>query len=226
MVIKTATRIKQAKKLKGNSEKDFFIFGDSNTQGFWDSKGGWATRLKQYFDEWMAISPKFPKHGFYYMVYPLGITDDTTKKILERFEFEAGKRMAWGTTEEIFIFQIGKNDTAFLNIGESEKNIEEIIKRAKRFSNRIFFLEVAPVNERFTRPVAWDKKCFYDNKKITRFNKMLNKVAIKNGAKVIHIFEAWRKIDYKKMLADGVHPNDKGHEYIFRKVKDFLLKIF
>lgn len=226
MTIKNITRTKEIKKLKGNPEKDFFVFGDSNTQGFWDSKGGWATRLKQYFDGWMTIAPRFPKHGFYYMVYPLGITDDTTKKILERFEFEAEKRIAWETTEETFIFQIGTNDTAFLDIKESEKNIEEIIKRAKRFSNKIFFLEVAPVDERFTKPVAWNKKCFYYNKKIARFNKMLNAAARKNGAKVILIFDSLRKINYKRMLADGTHFNDEGHEYIFRKVRDFLLKAF
>lgn len=33
------------------------------------------------------------------------------------------------------------------------------------------------------------------------------------------------KLITKKMLADGIHPNDEGHEYIFKKVRDFLLKM-
>ncbi len=217
---------KNTKKLKGNPEKDFFVFGDSTAQGFWDSKGGWAIRLKQYFDGYMAKALNFPQHGFYYMVYPLGITDGTTKTVLERFEFEAEKRMVWGTTEEIFIFQIGKNDTAFLDLAESERNIKEIIKRAKRFSNKIFFLEMFPVDEKLTKPVLWDPECFYSNNKISNFNKLLNKIAKAYGAKVIPFFKEWEKMDYKKMLADGVHPNDLGHEYIFKKVRDFLLKEF
>ncbi|MEE8131678.1 MAG: GDSL-type esterase/lipase family protein [Candidatus Paceibacterota bacterium] len=210
--------------VKNSSEKDIFVFGDSCTQGFWDSKGGWATRLKQYFDDYMVSAPNFPRHGFYYMVYPLGITDDTTKSILERFEFETEKRMVWPTTEEIFVFAIGKNDTAFLDIAESRRNIQEIIKRAKRFSDKISFLEVGAVDEKITQPVSWDEECYYDNSKIKIYNNALNEIAKKNGVKVIPLFEEWQKIDYKKLLADGVHPNNDGHKYIFEKVKDFLLK--
>jgi acyl-CoA thioesterase I len=210
--------------MRGKKEKNIFVFGDSCVQGFWDSQGGWATRLKQYFDASMVSAPNFPEQGFYYMVFPLGVTDDTTKSILERFEFETEKRMVWKTTEEIFVFSIGKNDTAFLNLAESKRNIFEIIKRAKRFSKKIVFLEVGPVDERLTKPVAWDKDCFYENKKIAAFNKILNKIAREKGVDVIKIFGDWKKINYQKLLADGIHPNDKGHKYIFEKVRDFLLK--
>jgi lysophospholipase L1-like esterase len=172
----------------------------------------------------MVSAPKFPRHGFYYMVYPLGITDDTTRSILERFEFEVEKRMVWGTTEEIIIFSIGGNDTAILDINESRRNIMEIIKRAKRFSDEIAFLEIEPVEEKFTQPVPWDSRFYYNNKKIAKFNNLLNELAEKNNVKIIKLFEEWKKIDYFKLLADGVHPNDAGHKYIFEKVKNFLIK--
>jgi len=32
------------------------------------------------------------------------------------------------------------------------------------------------------------------------------------------------KIDYKKFLEDGVHPNSEGHQLIYSMVKDFLVK--
>jgi hypothetical protein len=127
----------------------------------------------------MTSAPNFPYHGFYYMVYPLGITDDTTKSILKRFEFETEKRMVWPTTEKIFIFAIGKNDTVFLDIAESKRNIQEIIKRAKRFSSKISFLEVGAVDERITQPVPYDKECYYDNSKIKIYNDALNEIAKK-----------------------------------------------
>src|SRR3972149_3315436 len=203
-------------------EKNIFIFGDSNVQGFWDEKGGWATRLKQYCDNKMVKAKNFPKHGFYYMVFPLGITDNTTKSILERFEFETEKRMAWPTTKEVFLFAIGKNDIALLDMNESKRNLNEIIKRAKRLSDKIFFLEVAPVDERFTKPVPWDDRFYYENSKIKEFNTLLKKIAQKQGAKVIPLFENWQERDYKKLLADGVHPNTKGHKLIFEIVKDYL----
>lgn len=209
---------------KNSLEKNIFVFGDSCTQGFWDSKGGWAIRLKQYFFDYMASAPNFPYHEFYYVVYPLGISGNTTKSILERFEFETEKRMVWPTTEEIFVFAIGKNDTAFLDIAEFRRNIQEIIKRARRFSDKISFLEIGAVDEKITQPVPWNEKCYYNNSKIKIYNNTLNEIAEKNSVKIIPLFEEWQKIDYKKLLADGVHPNDDGHKYIFEKVKDFLLK--
>ncbi len=205
-------------------EKDIFIFGDSGVHGFWDGNGGWANRLKQYFDSLMVSHPTFPGQEFYYMVYPLGITDDTTRHILERFEFEATKRMVWKGVEQVFVFSIGKNDTAWLDLPESERNLREIIKRARRFSGKVVFLEVIPVDERFTRPVAWDKECHYENSKIEDYNTMLNRVAEEKGVQVIPVFDEWQKIDYQSMLADGVHPNNEGHRYLYEKIRDFLLK--
>jgi lysophospholipase L1-like esterase len=38
--------IKIKSPIKNNKEKNIFIFGDSCAQGFWDSQGGWPTRLK------------------------------------------------------------------------------------------------------------------------------------------------------------------------------------
>jgi acyl-CoA thioesterase I len=211
-------------KMKSNNEKNIFVFGDSIVQGFWDSQGGWATRLKQYFDAQMVSAPGFPQPDFYYMVFPLGISGDTTKDILDRFELEAEKRMGWETAEEIFVFSVGSNDTAFFDLAESERNISEIIKRAKRISKKIAFLEECPVDEKMTRPVSWNKECFYENKKIVAFNKLLNKITKEEGVDVIKIFGEWKKINYRKMLADGIHPNDKGHEYIFKRVRDFIKK--
>ncbi len=208
--------------MKSSNEKNFFIFGDSITQGFWDSKGGWPTRLKQYFDDMMAKAPGFPDHGFYYMVFPLGITDDTTQNILERFEFETEKRIVWPTTEEIFIFSIGSNDSATISKEEFERNLREIIKRARRFSDKISFLELQPVNEDLTQPVAWDEKHFLTNEKTLEFNKILLKVMGEEKVSVIKYFDEWMTMDYKKFLADGVHPNDAGHEDLFRRVRDFI----
>jgi acyl-CoA thioesterase I len=210
--------------MKNSNEKNIFIFGDSIVQGFWDSQGGWATRLKQYFDASMVSAPCFPQQNFYYMVFPLGVSGDTTKDILKRFEFESEKRMGWETAEQIFVFSVGANDTALLDIAESKRNIREIIKRAKKFSKNIVFLEECPVDETLTKPVSWSRDCFYENKKIAAFNKILKKIAREKGADVIKIFGDWKKMNYQKLLADGIHPNDKGHEYIFKRVRDFIKK--
>jgi acyl-CoA thioesterase I len=210
--------------MKNSNEKNIFVFGASIVQGFWDIQGGWATRLKQYFEALMITAPNFPETSFFYSVFPLGISGDTTKDILGRFEFETKQRTTSPAIENIFIFSIGSNDTAFLTLTESKKNIKEITKRAKRLSRKIAFLEETPVNESLTKPVVWDKECFYENKKINAYNKVLEQIAKENNVDVIRLFDGWTKLNYQKMLADGVHPNDKGHKYIFEKVRDFLVK--
>lgn len=191
---------------------------------FWDSKGGWATRLKCYFDAMMAKAPGFPDHDFYYMVFPLGIGDETTRNILERFEFETEKRMIWKTTEEIFIFAIGSNDSTLLTSDEFERNVREIIKRARRFSNKIVFLDISPVNEELTMPVPWDDTFFSDNKSIEKFNNILFKITQEESVGFVSLYDDWKATDYTKLLADGMHPNDAGHEDIFNRVKDFIQK--
>ena len=72
------------------------IFGDSIIWGAFDTEGGWATRLKKYFDE-------NRKEDFNYQVYNLGVSGDTTEDLLDRFEFETKQRIN-EEEETIFIF--------------------------------------------------------------------------------------------------------------------------
>ncbi|MCA9343235.1 hypothetical protein KC950_04470 [Candidatus Saccharibacteria bacterium] len=65
------------------------IFGDSITWGAWDSKSGWATRLKNYTDNQAIKSTS----DTYDTVYPLGISGDNTDKFLKRFETELVNRI-------------------------------------------------------------------------------------------------------------------------------------
>ena len=60
------------------------IFGDSITWGAYDpEQGGWATRLRNYFEEKDNDID----------VYNLGISGDTTADLLERIEIEAKSRV-------------------------------------------------------------------------------------------------------------------------------------
>lgn len=191
------------------------IFGDSITWGAKDIvQGGWVEKLRMHF----------MKKGS--EVYNLGISDDTTEDLLERFESETKQRI-YGK-ENIFIFEIGTNDSAFLksrkeNQIKAEKfrqNIENLIKLAKKFSSKIIFVGLIPVDESKTNPAPWNKDFVYSNKYIEYYNDAIKMACKKNK---IYFIELSGKLANAE-LEDGLHPNSKGHEKIFEIVRDFLIK--
>lgn len=200
------------------------VFGDSVACGAWDREGGWAERLK-IFTNRKAISSGLK----FCAVYNLAIDGDYTETLLKRLEFEAGQR-AHGQ-ETIFIFAIGSNDAIFDRNGvfwtspkKFKKNLEKIIKIAQKYSSKIIFTGLTPADEIKTNPVSWDNNVFYKNESQKRYNEIIKSVCAKNKIGFIEILEEFKKLDYKNLLEDGLHPNSKGHEKIFEIVKRFLVK--
>jgi len=205
----------------------FLILGDSITYGSWDKIGGWVQRLRAF------IEKKYPEE---HLVYNLGVSADTTDSLLERLEFEIRKRgternKRRGSTT-ILIFQIGTNDSAILSAKKGfwvsqekfRNNIKEMIKKSKKFTQKIFFVGLTPVDEDETHPVTWDKRVTYENSSIKKYNEILKEVCSAKNVHFIEIFDMFYKSNYKNLLQDGVHPNSEGHEKIFETVKDYLIK--
>ena len=59
------------------------VYGDSTVQGFWDTEGGWVQRLRSYLDKKFLNNP-----DCYYPLFNLGVSGDTSKDLLERFQGE------------------------------------------------------------------------------------------------------------------------------------------
>ena len=190
------------------------IFGDSITWGAKDiMRGGWVERLRTHF---MKRDSE---------VYNLGISDDTTEDLLERFESEARQRI-YGK-ENIFIFEIGTNDSAFLkskkgnqiNPEKFRQNIENLMKLAKKFSSKIIFVGLIPVDESKTNPAPWNIDFIYSNKYIEYYNDLIKMACKKNKIRFVELSGKLANAD----LEDGLHPNSRGHEKIFGIVRDFLI---
>ena len=201
-------------------EKIICVFGDSIAMGAWDlEKGGWANRLRLFIDA-EQFSDRIKD---YFATYNLGIDGDTTSGLLKRFETEAKFR-----NPSIIIFAIGSNDSVFVKskneflvpLNEFEKNIQELISKAKKFTETIVFLGAGKVDEKRTLPIAWDKDYFQENKNILLYNEKMKVVAEKNKISFLNIFDLLSVED----LEDGIHPNIIGHEKIFLSIKNFLLK--
>ncbi len=202
------------------------IFGASITYGKWDLKGGWVQRLRNYIDEKSLSDPNFD-----YSIYNLGVSGDTTEDLLKRFELET-KRRFWEEKEIIIMFQIGINDSQVV-FGKNESrtsaqkfqdNIQKLIELSRKFSSKIIFIELPPVDESKVDPIPWYPKYSYKNEYIKSFNEIIKSLCEKNKIYFVEVFKKWRSGDYKTLLQDGVHPNSEGHEKIFETVKNFLIK--
>lgn len=187
------------------------VFGDSTGLGVWDSeKGGWANRLWLFLGEIFDID-----------FYNLSICGGTTNTILVRFETEARIRKA-----DMFIFQSGGNDAACDGKGnyqvapdQFKNNTEEIIKRAKKITEKIIFIGSEIVDEQKTNPAPWGET-YYMNENIKKYNEIMKKVCSRQNVLFLDTFDLLNNND----LDDGLHPNVEGHRKMFEKIKNFIIE--
>ncbi len=166
---------------------------------------------------------------FDYSVYNLGISGDTSENILRRLENEISCRV-WENEMVKIIFAIGVNDSWFIKNKNTfkvmpdnfENNITKIIKISQKFSSNIVFVGPAPVDE--IKTISWDIDISYKNEHIKSYNKIIKLVCRENKISFLDIFEKFLKLEYKKLLENGLHPNSKGHEIMFEIVRDFLFQ--
>lgn len=80
-----------------------------------------------------------------------------------------------------------------------------------------------PVDEKLTNPLKSSSsgKC-YTNERIGNFNKIIYEVCDSHSLLCIKASEKYLEKDYKMLLADGIHPNDQGHEVIFNLVVEHV----
>ncbi len=195
------------------------VFGDSITYGAWDKDGGWVDRLKKFLHEKVLSNSK------YFLVYNLGISDDTTEDLLERFESETKKRIK-EEEKNIIIFSIGTNDSQYMHKTKTlrikaeifQQNIRKLINLAKKYSDCIVFTGLLLVDETKTDPIPWVPEKSYKNEYIKQFNEILRSVC-----KEEKLFFIDLSIE-KDLLYDGVHPNTEGHKQIFERVKEYLIE--
>lgn len=208
-------------------DKRIIVFGASVECGPWDKEGGWVERLRKFLCYKVIES----NYKLYYLLFNLGISGDTSTEILKRFKSDAKPRID-KNEKNIFIICTGKNDALYHDTTGKLKcspkrykgNLEKIIKIAKNYSKTIVLVGTYAVDESLVAPVPWLKECSYLNKYILEYNEIAKRVAKDSHAEFIDVS---RDTDNKKwfdMLADGIHPNTRGHEKIFRTVKDYLIK--
>lgn len=198
-------------------------FGDSITQGFYDSKGGWVQRLRTYLEQ-----NDFKNKLSAIRIFNMGVSGNTSLDLVNRFESETKSRLRY--PNPIFLFSIGVNDTQYpegkstilIPLDQFKENIKLLIKKAQLISPHIIFLDLTPVDEQKTTPCSW-KSISYKNKDISIFHQALSNICSEQQISFINLYDEWILSGYKKLLIDGLHPNDDGHQKIFESVKNFIV---
>jgi len=194
-----------------------FIFGDSIAYGAWDSKGGWAGRLRSHLDQ------KEPKKHY---VYNLSIpTDETSDEVLTRIDNELGVRQG-SKKENVILIAIGVNDSEVMlekneqktPVDKFKSNISEMINVSKNYAGKIILVGVLPFNQDVLDPIPWVPQRAYRKDKAEEYDKNIKQLCEENSVHYIYMYD----LDIIDTLDDGIHPNDDGHALIFKRIKRYL----
>ncbi len=194
------------------------IFGDSIVAGKGTTKEkSWPSMLAKNFD----IINKYDC-----TVYNLGIPGQSTNELIKRFKTECEVRIKKHSLSDGFaiVVAIGINDSKTIGppnkFGTSQQkfshNIYLLIKIAKRYCKKIFFIGLNPVDE------TKIKTNFY-NRNIKIYNDIIKNNCKENDVVFIDFFTDWLAYNYKDFLADdGIHLNELGHKKVFEKIAPAL----
>jgi lysophospholipase L1-like esterase len=195
-------------------EKIINIFGDSIVHAGYVDCGGWADRLANYLEK---------REEDYFEVYNLGICGDNSEKLLKRFKIENEAR-----TPTSIIIAIGINDSHYVNskdnprieIEDFKNNLLDIIREARAFTEEIIFIGLTKVDESKVMPIPWGLTKYYDNENISLYNDKIKELCEKNNILFLEMLDLLGSDD----LEDGLHPNSRGHEKMFLRIRDFLVE--
>jgi lysophospholipase L1-like esterase len=204
------------------------VFGDSITQGFWDTEGGWVERLRKHFD---SIALQDLNRGPITEVFNLGISGDTTRNLLARIEAETQARkpsseplivaIAIGTNDDLF-----ESDKQWVPPEEFRGNLEKIMDILQPLTDRIILIGNPACDESRTTPVSWGVFT-YTNRELEQSEQIIGEVAKAHDLTYIPIFHEFkRRLDEDEgLLEGGLHPNNAGHQIMYEIIKPKLLEL-
>ena len=192
---------------------DSIVFGRGN-----NIDRGWTGRLRKYFET----------KDYYNALYNLGVPGANSNHLLERFETECKARTDSKRPDDkrIILIGIGMNDIRYKKIPDEaetpiavfKKNILKLIKIAKKYTDKIVFIGITPVDETLTKPY---EGLFYTNEQIKKYNRLISSCCKDNQVLFIDLFSELE--NQKEIFDDGIHLNAKGYEKMYEIIKKFLI---
>ena len=197
---------------------NYIIIGDSLTYGIGDYEtGGWAQMFKKYV---VGLDDSKVCNNY---VHILAFPGATSTIILTKLNgiFDAVKHSEFNN---IVILSIGVNDTQEYNgsfktsIEDYERNIKNIIYNINCQGAKLIILGLARIqsDDKF----FWKPGKFYCNETLDKYDEVLRRICLDNNIEYIKTSDVLDKDDY----IDGLHPNQKGHQKTYERVKESIFK--
>jgi lysophospholipase L1-like esterase len=203
--------------------KHIICFGDSITRGENDNEnGGWVDRLKTY-----CIKKFLKTKDNEICVFNMGIGGETTEGLKKRFTYEFSTRLT-ENGHNIVTFAYGTNDIALLN-NENTISLEEFysnlifcIDFALKKKTEVYLINILPIIENINQQHSNSGK-LRKAEDIIRYNKRILEISSERKIHHIDLFQTMKVKQNSLFTYDGVHPNSKGHQRIYRKIKKVIL---
>ncbi|MGU9939792.1 SGNH/GDSL hydrolase family protein [Empedobacter brevis] len=199
------------------------FFGDSITYGEYDGiLGGYVDILKRY-----CHAEFYQNNTNEINCFNLGIGGETTEGLIKRFEIEVQAR--YSPDENLIFFLYGANDLAeknnveLVSLSDFEANLSQMISHAKEFTKHVYLISILPISKTVDGINVPERK-FRTTQKIELYNQKLKELAAENDVEFIDIFSSFDANKEVFLSKDGVHPNEKGYDFIATQIKPILEK--
>lgn len=217
--------------------KTILIFGDSETYGVGGEHGSWADMIKTSLHHDMYEGSSATGAGERCEVYELGIPGETMTDIMARFMAETVPRIRGNNPEEVMIvFSAGTNDSKAKEAADNHlstpddfaASVHAFIHLAKEYAATIVGVGLFPIDESKTNPFPSTTRggTYFSNARLRIFNDALQRTCENEGVHFVPLFntvpEGWAQ---NYFFADGLHPNNRGHEWIYSQVEPELRKL-
>jgi lysophospholipase L1-like esterase len=193
------------------------VFGDSIAYGAWDSKGGWADRIKQDFHARTSAS-NF-KHKFQLLNASVGgnMTSDIASRI--SVELPARYSSAW---EHTVVLAVGINDTRRpdgIPPDEMIDHLDAALHEIRDRTDKVLIIGLTPL----VQAKLPFKGYTYFQADVEERNDLIAGWAKRNNLPFVDLLDEARKSSvYNDSLEDGLHPTDAGHGVLYNIIKPRL----
>jgi lysophospholipase L1-like esterase len=185
--------------------------------------------LRRFIDDKIFAGPEGEKRTHH--LYNLGISGDTSTGVLKRFSTEIDARLLRDKDCAV-MFAIGTNDSQFIladqdnrtPLPEFSQNISALILEARKYTQKIAFIGLPPVDDARVNPIPWSPQRAFVNGEVKKFDTALQEICARESLPFIDVFSLLSSGDFTQLLQDGVHPNDAGHAMMFEATREFLIK--
>lgn len=87
------------------------------------------------------------------------------------------------------------------------------------------FVGLTPVDDKLLNPMPWKPTHGYSNEQVKKYNEVLKEFVDENDLVFVDVYDLFEKGEYKKLLSDGLHPNNDGHELIYEQILEKLQEL-